>query len=151
MCEDTKNYLWTKQDLLGQGATSKVYKAYNKSTGEIVAAKVYQCSSDSDTQTLCGQENHDRFYRDILNREFDILRSTNHENIVRYIALESIVSTNALENRQVLLIEYCNGGSLKNQLNLPENHYGLKESDFMLCFRHLTNALKYLHDKNTVR
>ncbi|CAF4430837.1 unnamed protein product, partial [Adineta steineri] len=83
----------------------------------------------------------------------DILKAADHENIVRYIALEPVVqsdATHSLGNREALLIEYCNGGSLHNVLELPENGYGLMEDDFMLVFKHLTNALKYLHDKNTI-
>ncbi len=154
MCEETKNYLWALQDILGHGATSQVYKAYNKTTGELVAAKVYQASSNSRSVQGDGKGNQNKDYRPILERELDILKSADHENIVRYIALEGVISSDALpvsDNREALLIEYCNGGSLHNVLELPENRYGLTEDDFMLVFRHLTNALKYLHDKNTVR
>lgn len=154
MCEETKNYLWALQDILGHGATSQVYKAYNKSTGELVAAKVYQVASNSRSAQNDGKANQKKDYRPILDRELEILKSADHENIVRYIALEGVISSDAspsADNREGLLIEYCNGGSLHNVLELPENRYGLHEDDFMRVFRHLTNALKYLHDKKTVR
>ena len=154
MCEETRNYLWALQDILGHGATSQVYKAYNKSTGGLVAAKVYQSSSSSRSPGEDGNAKRNRDYHSILDHELDILKAADHENIVRYIALEPVISSDAsksLDNREALLIEYCNGGSLHNVLELPENHYGLKEDDFMLVFRHLTNALKYLHTKNTVK
>jgi serine/threonine protein kinase len=152
MCEETNNYLWATQDILGHGATSQVYKAYNKTTGELVAAKVYQVSSNT-RSPYDGQQNYPREkdFRPILDREMDILKAADHENIVRYIALEPVVSSDSTANREALLIEYCNGGSLHNVLELPENRYGLMEDNFMLVFKHLTNALKYLHDKNTVR
>jgi serine/threonine protein kinase len=154
MCEETINHLWALQDILGHGATSQVYKAYNKSTGELVAAKVYQVASNTRSQNPNDRSNQNKDYRPILDRELDILKAADHENIVRYIALEPVISSDAsqsLNNREALLIEYCNGGSLHNVLELPENRYGLTEDDFMLVFRHLTNALKYLHDKNTVK
>jgi serine/threonine protein kinase len=155
MCEETQNHLWAVQDILGHGATSQVYKAYNKTTGELVAAKVYQVASDL-RSPQSGPQNgpRERDFRPILDREMDILRAADHENIVRYIALEPVIpseTSTPLGNREALLIEYCNGGSLHNVLELPENRYGLMEDDFMLLFKHLTNALKYLHDKNTVR
>ncbi|CAF1406879.1 unnamed protein product [Adineta steineri] len=154
MCEDTKNHLWALQDILGHGATSQVYKAYNKFTGELVAAKVYQVSSNSRSpHGGDGKANQNRDYRPILDRELDILKSADHENIVRYIALEPVMSSDAphtSDKREALLIEYCNGGSLNNVLELPENRYGLIEVDYMLLFKQLTNALKYLHDKNTI-
>ena len=154
MCEETKNYLWATQDILGHGATSQVYKAYSKTTGELVAAKVYQVSSDVRSPHGGYQkDNRQKDFRPILDREMDILKAADHENIVRYIALEPVISlesTQSLGNREALLIEYCNGGSLHNVLELPENRYGMMEDDYMLLFKHLTNALKYLHDKNTV-
>ena len=154
MCEETKNYLWALQDILGHGATSQVYKAYNKSTGELVAAKVYQVAPKSRSAPGDAEANQNRDFRPILDRELDILKAADHENIVRYIALEPVISSDSREssaaNRETLLIEYCNGGSLNNVLELPENRYGLTEDDFMLVFKHLTDALKYLHDKNTV-
>lgn len=154
MCEETRNYLWAAQDILGHGATSQVYKAYNKTTGELVAAKVYQVAPNV-RSVYGGNQNYarERDFRPILDREMDILKAADHENIVRYIDLEPVVpsdTTQSLGNREALLIEYCNGGSLHNVLELPENRYGLMEDDFMLLFKHLTNALKYLHDKNTV-
>jgi len=155
MCEETKNYLWATQDILGHGATSQVYKAYNKTTGELVAAKVYQTASTLRSPQGGNQNTaRERDFRPILDREMDILKAADHENIVRYIALEPVIPSDAsqsLANREALLIEYCNGGSLHNVLELPENRYGLMEDDFMLVFKHLTNALKYLHDKHTVR
>ena len=155
MCEETNNYLWATQDLLGHGATSQVYKAYSKATGELVAAKVYQVSSNSRSQQG-GYPNYakEKDFRPILDREMDVLKSADHENIVRYIALEPVKASDTSRvssNREALFIEYCNGGSLHNVLELPENRFGLKEDEFMLVFKHLTNALKYLHDKNTVK
>lgn len=152
MCEETKNYLWATQDILGHGATSQVYKAYNKVTGELVAAKVYQVAPNQ--RGVYQNQPRERDFRPILDREMEILKATNHENIVRYIALEPVTSSDTPgvvpNTREALLLEYCNGGSLHNVLELPENRYGLSEDDFMLLFRHLTNALKYLHDKNTI-
>ena len=152
MCEETRNYLWATQDILGHGATSQVYKAYNKTTGELVAAKVYQVASNQ--RGVYQNQPRERDFRPILEREMDILQGTNHENIVRYINLEPVTSSDTPGvtpgTREALLLEYCNGGSLHNVLELPENRYGLCEDDFMLLFRHLTNALRYLHDKNTV-
>jgi inhibitor of nuclear factor kappa-B kinase subunit epsilon len=150
MCEETKHYLWALQDVLGHGATSQVYKAYDKGTGELVAAKVYRVFSNNRSAPNAMQ---DRDYRPILERELDILKATDHQNIIRYIALEPVTSSDSTEataDRQALMIEYCNGGSLTHVLDLPENRFGLLDDDFMLVFRHLTNALKYLHDKRTV-
>ncbi|CAF3323409.1 unnamed protein product [Rotaria sp. Silwood2] len=154
MSEETTNYLWAIKDILGSGATSQVYKAYNKKTGELVAAKVYSGSSVQHAQHG-GKQNclQEKDFRRILDHEMDILKATNHENIVRYIAVEPVKQSNSpssVGNREALFIEYCNGGSLRNVLESPENRYGLMDDEFMLVFKHLTNALKYLHDTHTI-
>ena len=38
------NYLWNRLDVLGQGATCEVYKAYHKTSGEPAAVKVFNKS-----------------------------------------------------------------------------------------------------------
>ena len=155
MCEETENYLWAVQDILGHGATSQVYKAYEKNNGMLVAAKVYQLTSNSrSAYGGGGNGNRERDFRPLLEREMDILKAANHENIVRYIAVEPVILSNSDQSRgarEALFIEYCNGGSLQNVLEQPQNRYGLAEDEFMLVFRHIVNALKYLHNKNTVR
>ena len=44
-------------------------------------------------------------------------------------------------------MEYCNGGSLSNLIEQPENIYGLQQSEFLLVLKHIStiwNAfLKY--------
>lgn len=157
MCEETNSYLWALQDILGHGATSQVFKAYNKTTGEVVAAKVYQSVLNSRRQQIDPHVDAQEFksdYRPLLDREMDILKAANHSNIVRYIALESVISSDNMKNvanREALMIEYCNGGSLTNVLDLPENRFGLMDDEFLLVFKHLTDALRYLHDKHTVK
>jgi TANK-binding kinase 1 len=153
MCEETGNHLWAIQDILGHGATSQVYKAYNKTTGALVAAKVYEFRSKvRPTHDAYRHPPGERDFRPILAHEMEILKEAKHENIVRYIAYEPVISLDASStvNREALLLEYCNGGSLRNVLDQPENRYGLDEEDFMRLYKHLSAALKYLHDKKTV-
>lgn len=153
MCEETASYLWAEKDVLGRGATSQVFKAYNKATGELVAAKVYPVSSNSRSQAGGQQNAREKDFRRILDREMDILKDTKHENIVRYIGVEPVKYSDSAPNsaREALFIEYCNGGSLHHVLESFENRYGLMDDEFMLVFKHLTSALRYLRDKNTVR
>ncbi|CAF3570042.1 unnamed protein product, partial [Rotaria sp. Silwood2] len=123
----TKNYPRAVQDILGHGATSQVYKAYNTTTGELVAAKFYQNSSNSRSPHGDGKANRNRDYQPVI----------------------SVDSSSSINNRKALLIEYCNGESLHNVVQLPENRYGLLEDELMLVFKHLTNPLRYSHIKNT--
>ncbi|PKU27488.1 inhibitor of nuclear factor kappa-b kinase subunit epsilon [Limosa lapponica baueri] len=73
--QSTPNYLWSTEDLLGQGATACVYKARNKKSGELVAVKVFNNAS-----YLRPQE--------VQMREFEMLRKLNHKNIVKLFAVE---------------------------------------------------------------
>ena len=35
-------------------------------------------------------------------------------------------------------MEYCNGGSLSNLIEQPENIYGLQQSEFFLVLKHIS-------------
>uniref|UniRef100_A0A8C8BII0 Protein kinase domain-containing protein n=1 Tax=Otus sunia TaxID=257818 RepID=A0A8C8BII0_9STRI len=95
--QSTPNYLWSTEDLLGQGATACVYKARNKKSGELVAVKVFNNAS-----YLRPQE--------VQMREFEMLRKLNHKNIVKLFAVEETGSS----KQKVLVMEYCSSGSLLN-------------------------------------
>ena len=43
-------------------------------------------------------QTRERDYRPILDRELDILKAADHENIVRYIALEPVISSDASQS-----------------------------------------------------
>lgn len=134
MCEASKNYLWDLGDKVGSGATSVVYRAYNMETGLIVAAKVSKIKS-------------------IHDKEVSILKNINHENIVRFIDSETVITSNdryATPNSHVLFIEFCNGGSVGDMLRLPANRYGLSEDIVMQIMKDVTNALKYLRMQDIV-
>ncbi|KAF3856101.1 hypothetical protein F7725_016824 [Dissostichus mawsoni] len=75
MTASTPNYLWSLQDVLGQGATASVFKARNKKSGELVAVKVFNMVS------------YNRPH-EVQMREFEMLRKLNHSNIVRLFAVE---------------------------------------------------------------
>ncbi|NXM17218.1 IKKE kinase, partial [Ploceus nigricollis] len=116
--QSTPNYLWSTEDLLGQGATASVYKARNKKSGELVAVKVFNSAS-----YLRPQE--------VQMREFEMLRKLNHKNIVKLFAVEETGSS----KQKVLVMEYCSSGSLLNVLEDPANAFGLAESEFLIVLQ----------------
>ncbi|XP_076845342.1 inhibitor of nuclear factor kappa-B kinase subunit epsilon [Brachyhypopomus gauderio] len=134
MTRSTANYIWYLEDVLGQGATSNVYKARNKKTGELVAAKVFNTGS------------YARPY-EVQMREFEILRKLNHVNIVQLFAVEEM-QINSQQN--VLLMELCSGGSLLNHLEDYENYYGLPESEYLIVLQSVVNGMKHLRDNEVV-
>ncbi|KFV05783.1 Inhibitor of nuclear factor kappa-B kinase subunit epsilon, partial [Tauraco erythrolophus] len=129
----TPNYLWSTEDLLGQGATACVYKARNKKSGELVAVKVFNNAS-----YLRPQE--------VQMREFEMLRKLNHKNIVKLFAVEEMGSS----KQKVLVMEYCSSGSLLNVLEDPANAFGLAESEFLIVLQCVVSGMNHLRENGIV-
>ncbi|NXI33483.1 IKKE kinase, partial [Sterrhoptilus dennistouni] len=131
--QSTPSYLWSTEDLLGQGATASVYKARNKKSGELVAVKVFNNAS-----YLRPQE--------VQVREFEMLRKLNHKNIVKLFAVEETGST----KQKVLVMEYCSSGSLLNVLEDPANAFGLAESEFLIVLQCVVAGMNHLRENGVV-
>ncbi|KFO78370.1 Inhibitor of nuclear factor kappa-B kinase subunit epsilon, partial [Cuculus canorus] len=131
--QSTPNYLWSTEDLLGQGATASVYKARNKKSGELVAVKVFNNAS-----YLRPQE--------VQLREFEMLRKLNHKNIVKLFAVEETGSS----KQKVLVMEYCSSGSLLNVLEDPANAFGLAESEFLIVLQSVVAGMNHLRENGVV-
>ncbi|OWK54047.1 Inhibitor of nuclear factor kappa-B kinase subunit epsilon [Lonchura striata] len=131
--QSTPNYLWSTEDLLGQGATASVYKARNKKSGELVAVKVFNNAS-----YLRPQE--------VQMREFEMLRKLNHKNIVKLFAVEETGSS----KQKVLVMEYCSSGSLLNVLEDPANAFGLAESEFLIVLQCVVAGMNHLRENGVV-
>uniref|UniRef100_A0A668AYQ9 Inhibitor of nuclear factor kappa B kinase subunit epsilon n=1 Tax=Myripristis murdjan TaxID=586833 RepID=A0A668AYQ9_9TELE len=132
MTASTVNYLWSMQDVLGQGATASVYKARHKRTGEQVAVKVFNMVSYSRPQ-------------EVQMREFEMLRRLNHSSIVRLYAVEEMSS-----KQKVLVMEYCSGGSLLSLLEEPENAFGLPETEFLIVLQCVVQGMNHLRENGVV-
>uniref|UniRef100_A0A8C4DAV4 Inhibitor of nuclear factor kappa B kinase subunit epsilon n=1 Tax=Dicentrarchus labrax TaxID=13489 RepID=A0A8C4DAV4_DICLA len=132
MTSSTTNYLWSLQDVLGQGATASVYKARNKKSGELVAVKVFN--------TVSYNRPHE-----VQMREFDMLRKLNHSNIVRLYTVEELPS-----KHKVLVMEYCSGGSLLSLLEEPENAFGLPETEFLTVLQCVVQGMNHLRENGVV-
>ncbi|XP_068450239.1 inhibitor of nuclear factor kappa-B kinase subunit epsilon [Clinocottus analis] len=132
MTASTTNYLWSLQDVLGQGATASVYKARNKRSGELVAVKVFN--------TVSYNRPHE-----VQMREFEMLRKLNHNNIVRLYAVEELPS-----KQKVLVMEYCSGGSLLSLLEESENAFGLPETEFLTVLQCVVQGMNHLRENGVV-
>ncbi|XP_065505503.1 inhibitor of nuclear factor kappa-B kinase subunit epsilon isoform X2 [Caloenas nicobarica] len=131
--QSTPNYLWSTEDLLGQGATASVYKARNKKSGELVAVKVFNNAS-----YLRPQE--------VQMREFEMLRKLNHKNIVKLFAVEETGSS----KQKVLVMEFCSSGSLLNMLEDPANTFGLAESEFLIVLQCVVAGMNHLRENGVI-
>uniref|UniRef100_A0A3Q1JQ09 Protein kinase domain-containing protein n=1 Tax=Anabas testudineus TaxID=64144 RepID=A0A3Q1JQ09_ANATE len=135
MTASTANYLWSLQDVLGQGATASVYRARNKRSGELVAIKVFNIMS------------YNRPH-EVQMREFEMLRKLNHSNIVKLYAVEEV---RTLPSKQkVLVMEYCSGGSLLSLLEEPENAFGLPETEFLTVLQCVVQGMNHLRENGVV-
>ncbi|XP_061218836.1 inhibitor of nuclear factor kappa-B kinase subunit epsilon isoform X1 [Neopsephotus bourkii] len=131
--QSTPSYLWSTEDCLGQGATASVYRARNKKSGELVAVKVFNSVSYRRPQ-------------EVQMREFEMLRRLNHENIVKFFAVEETGSS----KQKVLVMEYCSGGSLLSVLEEPENTFGLAESEFLIVLQCVVAGMNHLRENCVV-
>ncbi|KAL4226441.1 hypothetical protein ACF0H5_014424 [Mactra antiquata] len=125
--QQTENYRWNTADAVGKGATAVVYFGRHKDSGEVCAVKVFHERSSRHASTT-------------RQREIDTLRSLRHANIVKLLALE----TESATGNEVLVMEYCSGGSLYSMLEQPQYAYGFPESEFLLFLRHIAEGMRYL-------
>uniref|UniRef100_A0A673H9V9 non-specific serine/threonine protein kinase n=1 Tax=Sinocyclocheilus rhinocerous TaxID=307959 RepID=A0A673H9V9_9TELE len=86
------NDIWEIIGELGDGAFGKVYKAQNKETGALAAAKVIETKSEEELEDYMV--------------EIDILASCNHQYIVK------LLDAFFYDNNLSIMIEFCPGGAV---------------------------------------
>lgn len=119
---------WEILGEIGDGAFGKVYKARNKNSGTLAAAKIVE---------KCNEDELDDYIVEI-----DILSACKHKNIVK------IYEAYYYEQKVWMLIEFCSHGAvdtlmfdLDKSLNEPQIQYIIRET---------LEALAYLHDSQFV-
>ncbi|XP_052782230.1 serine/threonine-protein kinase TBK1-like isoform X2 [Mya arenaria] len=123
----TINYVYNTADCLGKGATATVLLARSRSDGHQVAVKVSLDSSPHNVRARI--------------RETELLRSTNHRNVMRLIACETVQET----GQEVMILEYCQAGSVYSLLEQPTNSFGFQEKEFLTFLRDITEGVSYLN------
>ncbi|XP_076447950.1 inhibitor of nuclear factor kappa-B kinase subunit epsilon-like [Babylonia areolata] len=131
--QSTHTFTWNVSDAVGRGATAVVYLGRHKVAGQVVAVKVFhqhlrysQCNEDLP--------------------ELEILRRLKHENIITVLGIEQELQT----QRTVLVMEYCEGGSVLSMLDQPQYRYGLSEVHFLLVLYHVAAGMQYLRQAGVV-
>ncbi|XP_061607356.1 serine/threonine-protein kinase 10 isoform X1 [Phyllopteryx taeniolatus] len=117
------NDQWEIVGELGDGAFGKVYKACNKETGVLAAAKVIQ--------TKCEEELEDYMV------EIEILAKCDHRYIVK------LLDAYYYNNHLWIMIEFCPGGAV--DATMLELDRGLTEPQIKVVCRQMLEALAYLH------
>ncbi|XP_055530162.1 serine/threonine-protein kinase 10 isoform X2 [Wyeomyia smithii] len=121
------NDFWDMVGELGDGAFGKVYKALNKETKQLAAAK------------MCTLEDEENLSDHMV--EIDILSEIKHPNIVELYEAFSI------DDKLWMLIEYCDGGALDSIM--VELEKPLTEPQIAYVCKHMCAGLHHLH-KNKV-
>ncbi|CAL8265518.1 unnamed protein product [Merluccius merluccius] len=117
------NDLWEIIGELGDGAFGKVYKARNKETQVLAAAKVIDTKSEEELEDYMV--------------EIDILAKCDHRYIVK------LLDAFYHENKLWIMIEFCAGGAV--DATMLELDRGLIEPQIKVVCRQMLEALVYLH------
>ncbi|KFU94377.1 Serine/threonine-protein kinase 10, partial [Chaetura pelagica] len=115
--------VWLVLGELGEGAFGKVWKAQNKVTGTLAAAKVIVTPRE--------EELEDHLV------EIEILASCHHPNVTE------LLDTLYWDGQLWILVEFCPGGSV--DAVILELEKGLTEEQIRVVCKQLLLALQYLH------
>ncbi|KAK6638971.1 hypothetical protein RUM43_007241 [Polyplax serrata] len=119
---------WDMIGELGDGAFGKVYKAQNKTTGLLAAAK------------MCALEGEDDLSDFIV--EIDILSECKHPNVV------GLHESYFIDGKLWILIEYCDGGALDSimvELDKPLTELQIAYISHQMC-----QGLNFLHQNKVI-
>lgn len=123
-------FSWVRGELVGRGSLGSVWKALDRSTGQLMAVK--EVIIDTRDQA------DDRF-RNALQNEIDLYKDLEHPHIVRYLG------NDYLDGRLFIYLEYMPGGSIAQVLS----QFGPLDEPLIARYaRGLLEGLQYLHSCN---
>ncbi|XP_070773347.1 serine/threonine-protein kinase 10 [Enoplosus armatus] len=122
------NDIWEIIGELGDGAFGKVYKARNKETGALAAAKQIETKSEDELEDYIV--------------EIDILAKCDHRYIVK------LLDAFYHDNKLWIMIEFCPGGAV--DATMLELDRGLTEPQIKVVCRQMLEALVYLHSMKII-
>ncbi|XP_052541085.1 serine/threonine-protein kinase 10 [Tympanuchus pallidicinctus] len=120
--------VWEVVGELGDGAFGKVYKAKNKETGALAAAKVIETKNEDELEDYMV--------------EIEILATCDHPHIVK------LLGAFYWEGKLWIMIEFCPGGAV--DATMLELDRGLTEPQIQVICRQMLEALHYLHSKKII-
>ncbi|XP_042736631.1 serine/threonine-protein kinase 10 isoform X1 [Lagopus leucura] len=120
--------VWEVVGELGDGAFGKVYKAKNKETGALAAAKVIETKNEDELEDYMV--------------EIEILATCDHPHIVK------LLGAFYWESKLWIMIEFCPGGAV--DATMLELDRGLTEPQIQVICRQMLEALHYLHSKKII-
>ncbi|XP_010868427.2 STE20-like serine/threonine-protein kinase isoform X1 [Esox lucius] len=126
--DENPEEIWEIIGELGDGAFGKVYKAQNKHTGIMAAAKVIDTKTEEELEDYMV--------------EIDILASCDHHYIVK------LLDAFYYESKLWILIEFCAGGAV--DAVMLELERPLTEPQIQVVCRQTLEALAYLHEMKVI-
>ncbi|XP_045074205.1 serine/threonine-protein kinase 10-like [Coregonus clupeaformis] len=126
--DENPEEIWEIIGELGDGAFGKVYKAQNKLTGILAAAKVIDTKTEEELEDYMV--------------EIDILASCDHHNIVK------LLDAFYYDSKLWILIEFCAGGAV--DAVMLELERPLTEPQIRVVCKQTLQALLYLHDNKVI-
>jgi mitogen-activated protein kinase kinase kinase len=147
---------WIKGALIGAGSFGKVYLGMDASNGLLMAVKQVELPTGS-----APNEERKKSMLSALEREIDLLKDLQHENIVQYLCRFRFVvssrsqtyvlvydSDSSLDDDYLnIFLEYVPGGSVTALLR----NYGAFEETLVKNFvRQILQGLDYLHERDII-
>lgn len=123
---------------LGSGHYAVVKEARDRTSGDIVAVKIFHPSKSSGG----GNATEDAKLR----QEMGLLLSINHPNIVRFIS-HYVEPVNAFSSTTFLVLEKVNNGELFQRI---VNKLKLGQNETRAIYKQLLSGLRYLHERNII-
>lgn len=120
---------------LGTGHYAVVKEARDRTSGDVVAVKIFHPS-----KTSSGAEDPK------LRQEMNLLLSISHPNIVKFIS-HYVEPINEFASTTYLVLEKVNSGELFQRI---VNKLKLAQDETKAIFRQLLSGLRYLHDRNII-
>nr|XP_056707176.1 serine/threonine-protein kinase 10 [Euleptes europaea] len=122
------NEVWEIVGELGDGAFGKVYKAKNRETGALAAAKVIETKYEDELEDYMV--------------EIEILATCDHPYIVK------LLGAFYYDSKLWIMIEFCPGGAV--DAVMLELDRGLTEPQIQVMCRQMLEGLNYLHNKKII-
>ncbi|PFH54318.1 hypothetical protein AMATHDRAFT_44839 [Amanita thiersii Skay4041] len=139
---------WIKGALIGAGSFGKVYLGMDASTGFLMAVKQVELPTGSGPN-----EERKKSMLSALEREIELLKNLQHENIVQYLSIFTDVfffttKDSSIEDEHLnIFLEYVPGGSVTALLR----NYGAFEEPLVKNFvRQILEGLNYLHERDII-
>ena len=99
---------------------------------------LYLISNIEASKKYLAKEIQKKYYSKYINNEISFLKDVNHPNIIKLIDVKETLK------HIYIITEYCNGGNLKEYLNIYKK---LSEEIVQYIMKQVIEAMKYLHNK----